>query len=83
MDIEFEVYPTNEGWEAVNRKYLALISGRDMDNLIYEIRRWVRVRFPGKNVRIILKTRQGEPKYELYVPGPAMPLRIDPDMFKV
>ncbi len=83
MDIEFEVYPVNDGWEAVSRKYLAIINGKDLDDLLHEIRRWVKIRFPGKNARIVLKTRAGQPRAELYVPGPALPIHINPDMFRV
>ncbi len=83
MEVEFEVYPVDGGWEAVCKKYLVVLSGKTLEDLIDEIKRWVKTRFPGKNVRIILRTRMGEPKYELYVPGPAMPIRVDPDMFRV
>ncbi|GEM_PF-5348962 len=82
MDIEFEIYPLNGGWEAVCRKYLVVLDSDDFDDLIYKIRHWVKTRFPGKNVKIILKTRSGVQRSEIYVPGPAAPIRIDPSMFR-
>ena len=83
MDIEFEIYEENGKWVARCKDYLVLLESDSLDGLVDEIRRWVRIRFPGKNVRILLKTRNGEPRFDLYVPGPSLPIKIDPGMFRV
>ncbi len=83
MDVEFEVYEESGKWVARCKDYLVLLESNSLDGLVDEIRRWVRIRFPGKNVKIVLKTRRGEPRFDLYVPGPVLPIKIDPGMFRV
>ena len=83
MDVGFEIYEANGKWFARCKEYLVLLEARSLDDLVDEIRRWAKIRFPGKNVRIVLKTIGGEPRFGRYVPGPVLPIKIDPGMFRV
>ncbi len=82
MDVEFEIQQVDGKWQAVCKEYLVILESRDFHDLIDEIRIWVKKRFPDKNVKIILKTSAGDSRSEIYVPGPARPLGIDPSMFR-
>ncbi len=83
MEVEFVIRNLGGIWEARCEKYLVILHGDSLEDLVEKIREWVKKRFPGENVRIVLKTLRGELGGELYVPGPARPIRIDPSMFRV
>ncbi len=83
MDIEFDIFQTGEKWMGECKKYLVVLEDKTLDGLLDKIEEWVKARFPGENVRIILRNRLGEPRYDIYIPGPARPIEIDPGMFRV